>query len=331
MNQNRTLSVSAFALLAVFVACGDDDQGSTQSTGTDGTGAGSATTTGTGGNGVGGSTGFGPTSTTGTMSTTSTGIPPAPTVEVECDGHLYQCGDLIDNDTDGLMDYQDPDCLGPCDNTEDSLFGGIPGQPGPPCKLDCYWDQDSGTGNDDCYWDHQCDTHSIPDDFYPEPSLGDNCEYAGPAFEPFTGQSCMELSTMQSEVCGDVCGPLTPNGCDCFGCCELPSGSGLYVWSGSEGLAGDTVCTLDKLDDPTICHPCDPVPGCLNGCEHCELCVGKTVLPPDCLGGTGGGGVGGGTGGPECPDGILSCGTPDLPPCPANYYCITGCCQAVPQ
>jgi hypothetical protein len=324
MNRNRAISASALALLVAFAACSDDDQGSTQSTGTDGTGAGASTGTGN----AGGSTGFGPTSTTGTMSTTSTGIPPAPTVEVECDGHLYECGDLIDNDVDGLLDYQDPDCLGPCDNTEDSFFGGIPGQSGPPCKVECYWDQDSGPGNDDCFWDHVCDTHSIPDDFYPEPSLGSNCEYEGPDFEPFNGQTCQELSMTQSQTCADVCGPLTPNGCDCFGCCELPAGSGLFVWSGSEGLNGDTVCTLDKLDDPTICHPCDPVPGCLNECDHCELCVGKPVLPADCFG-DGGGGGGGGT--PECPDGIQACGTPDLAPCPPNYYCITGCCQAVPQ
>lgn len=327
MNQNRKLSVSAFALLASFAACSDDQSGTS---GTDGSGAGNNTTTSaTGGNAnVGGSTGAFNGSTTGSMSTTSTGIPPEPTVEVQCQGHVYECGDLLDNDMDGLKDYQDPDCLGPCDNTENSFWGGIPGQSGPPCKVDCYWDQDSGTGNDECYWDHGCDTHEIAPDYYPEPILGAQCEYKGPDFEPFNGQSCAELLAMQTDTCHDVCGPLTPNGCDCFGCCELPAGSGLYVWSGSEGIDGTTQCTLDKLDDPTICHPCDPVPACENPCETCELCVGKPTLPPECFG-DGGGGGGGGV--PECPEGVLSCGTPDLPPCPANYYCITGCCQAVPQ
>src|SRR5688572_7666857 len=35
------------------------------------------------------------------------------------------CGDCQDNDNDGLSDAADPECLGPCDNTEDSFHGGI--------------------------------------------------------------------------------------------------------------------------------------------------------------------------------------------------------------
>jgi len=234
---------------------------------------------------------------------------------------IYDCGDLEDNDMDGLVDYQDPDCLGPCDNTEDSFYGGISGQPGPPCKVECYWDNDSGPGNDDCYWDHGCDTHEVPPDYYPEPSLGDACEFTDLNFEPFNGQTCSDLLAAQSQECLDVCLPLTPNGCDCFGCCELPAGSGQYVWSGSEGLNGNTVCSLANIDDPTLCHPCDPVPSCLNECDECELCVGKLFLPPEC----GNGGT------PECPDGLQACGTADLPLCPSGSYCITGCCVAEPQ
>lgn len=37
---------------------------------------------------------------------------------VPCPKQVYQCGDLIDNDGDGLIDAEDPDCLGPCDDTE---------------------------------------------------------------------------------------------------------------------------------------------------------------------------------------------------------------------
>ncbi len=320
MDGLRWFIVSAGAALGVSAACGDDANTGTGSTGTDGTSvtgsggsAGGVTgSTGafTGGNGMGGAT---------SAVTTGSGIPPAPTVEVPCGNQTYQCGDLVDNDMDGLLDYQDPDCLGPCDNTEDSFYGGIPGQPGPPCKVDCYWDSNSGPGNDDCYWDHQCDTHSVPPDYYPEPALGAACEYQGPTFEPFNGLTCAALSAAQSQVCNDVCGPLTPNGCDCFGCCELPAGSGLYVWSGSEGLSGNTVCSLATLADPTLCHPCDPVPGCLNDCDPCELCVGKPFLDPSC------------NMGPLCDPGVTACGTADLPPCPAGFYCVTGCCIATPE
>src|SRR5262249_52372790 len=72
-----------------------------------------------------------------------------------CQGKVYACGDCADNDGDGRFDSDDPDCLGPCDNTESgALTLGIPGGNNAPCKADCYFDQDTGTGNDSCYWDH---------------------------------------------------------------------------------------------------------------------------------------------------------------------------------
>jgi hypothetical protein len=33
----------------------------------------------------------------------------------------------VDNDNDGKIDSQDPDCLGPCHNLENSFDLGIPG------------------------------------------------------------------------------------------------------------------------------------------------------------------------------------------------------------
>jgi hypothetical protein len=305
--------------VAAVLSCGDDQAG------TGGGGNGASTSNSFTGGGGGGfpSSGSGSTS----VSTYSTGVGPPPTEEAECQGHVYQCGDIVDNDMDGLIDYQDPDCLGPCDNTEDSLYGGIPGQNNAPCKQDCYWDQDGGPGNDDCYWDHQCDFHSVDPNYYPEPWLGDQCEYQGPDFNitPVM-QTCAELDAAQSTTCHDICGPLTPNGCDCFGCCELPSGSGAYVWLGSLGIDEDTVCTLDQVGNPAVCHPCDPVAACLNPCDTCELCLGKPFLPPECFNGEGGGG-----GGQECDPGVQQCGLEGQALCPSGYYCITGCCIAEPQ
>jgi len=67
-----------------------------------------------------------------------------------CQGKLYQCGNCLDDDNDGLYDSQDPDCLGACQNNEKGFFGNIPGQNNAPCKSDCYWDQDTNSGNDKC-------------------------------------------------------------------------------------------------------------------------------------------------------------------------------------
>jgi hypothetical protein len=324
----RTLKwgmVGALVLSAPF-GCSDDHI----NTASGGGGTGANTSVGGSGSSVGGNGTGGSGSSVGGNGTGG-GVTP-PTSIAECQGHIYACGDLLDNDGDGLVDTQDPDCLGPCDNTEDSLFGGIPGQPGPACAVDCYFDQDSGSGNDDCYWDHQCDPHEVDPNYYPEPANGTMCEYDGsnPVIPP-TGKTCDELDATQSQACFDYCGPLTPNGCDCFGCCELPAGSGSFIWLGSEGTTG-TVCTLDKVTDPTVCHPCKPVAACLNDCDPCELCIGKPEPGPDCNpGSTSSTGAGGGGGGTQCPAGVQECGLPGQPACPAGFFCNTGCCYQVPQ
>lgn len=275
---------------------------------------------------AGGNSGSGPSSGGATNSTGVGGVPPPPTDIVECQGHVYACGDLVDNDGDGLTDYQDPDCLGPCDNTEDSYFGGIPGQAGPACTVDCYFDQDSGAGNDDCHWNHKCDPHEVDPGYHPEACNGTGCAYDEGAITPGTSASCAELMMTQSQQCLDYCGPLTPNGCDCFGCCELPAGSGSFVWLGSDndcvGSNGGS-CDLASVSDASKCEPCQPVVACLNGCDKCELCLGKTTLPPECYEPDGGGGQ-------DCPEGAQQCGLSGQDPCPSSQYCISGCCIDVP-
>ncbi|MEZ4220693.1 MAG: hypothetical protein R3B13_07160 [Polyangiaceae bacterium] len=321
----------------------------TGSTGAGGTGTGS---TGAGGTGTG-STGAGGTGTGGTGATGSGGGTP---VVVQCQGKTYQCGDAIDNDGDGLIDWQDPDCFGPCDNNETGYKGNIPGQAAPPCKQDCYFDQDSGSGNDHCYWDHACDPNEKAPNFPPE---GAACAYDANTKVNASGGpvSCVQAKTSQEKACLDFCGPLTPNGCDCFGCCNVP-GAPTPVWLGSQDAGGNGTCTLKDIKDPLKCKPCTIVTGCFNDCKECELCLGKTTLPPTCFpgtggstgtggtgaGGTGGGGTGGtgtggtggsgGTGGgcavPQCPAGVQPCGVSCTPACGAGQYCLTGCCITVP-
>jgi hypothetical protein len=263
----------------------------------------------------------------------------------ECDGHLLECGDCEDNDGDGRSDAWDPECLGPCDNTEGpALTAGVGGESGGACKSDCYFDFGNGSGNDDCHWDHRCDPLSVAPNFYPE---GQDCALEDDRLD---GKDC---PADQSGTCLDVCRPLTPNGCDCFGCCTFPALAGQaengddgFVWIGAMDADKQGTCTLDGVEDAALCPPCTPVEGCFNDCKRCELCVGRDSLPDDCIappGGTpdggstggdstGGSNTGGSTGTPippedrRCDVGVQACGLAGEPPCSADSYCLTGCC-----
>lgn len=232
-----------------------------------------------------------------------------------CRANIYSCGDCLDNDGDGLTDAADPECLGPCDNTEDSFYSGIAGQSSAPCKLDCYFDL--ATGNDGCHWSHKCDPLSVPPDY--SPSGQSECAYDPSAAVPETSATCAELASQQVPTCLNVCLPLAPNGCDCFGCCELPPGSAQFAWIGST-LNGVGSCDSSHMDDPKACRPCTPVKSCFNDCGPCEICVGRPQPSPSCSAGTDS----------RCPAGMQPCGLPGDETCAAGAYCITGCCVQTP-
>jgi len=268
-----------------------------------------------------------------------------------CQGKLYSCGDCIDNDGDGRTDSDDPDCLGPCDNTESgALTLGIPGGNNAPCKADCYFDQDTGTGNDSCFWDHSCDPFEVAPNYYPEASLGNKCAYANdPNLGVGGGLTCSTAQQTQSNTCKSICGPLVPNACDCFGCCTIgpqaDAANKKGIWLGSlDKTTGAPSCTLNNLADPNKCHPCTIVSSCYRACGPCQFCLGDPptkVFPPTCyqsvpdMGGTPApdGGV------TNCPaflctdPGRQACSPTgsgfDCAPCPAGTYCQTGCCQPV--
>jgi hypothetical protein len=218
-----------------------------------------------------------------------------------------QCTDCIDNDNDGTIDAWDVECVGPLDNDEGSFATGIPGDNSDPCKQDCFFDGNSGSGNDGCLWDLSCDPLN--------PGAPD-CPY-----DP-NKQNCPGAP---SQKCLDFCGKLVPNGCDCFGCCliTLPDQTQVTILLGGN-------CDLDQAKDPTVCKPCTQQADCFNPCEPCEYCLGKTELPPECNqqpdGGMGGAGGGGQT---ECPGGAQQC-SPDVA-CPGGQYCQTGCCIEIPS
>lgn len=250
---------------------------------------------------------------------------------VQCDGRTTECGDCMDNDTDGVVDSRDPECLGPCDNTEGPiLLAGVGGETGGPCLADCYFDFGNGPGNDDCHWDHRCDPLSVGPRFDPE---GMACEFDAARVG---GRDCPDP---QSEMCIDYCRPLTPNGCDCFGCCTFDaiagrpaSEGGEYVWIGSvEDGTNDGTCTLEEVTDVDACRPCTPVGDCNNPCGPCELCIGRDTLPPECTPSPDGGVPPDGAipdGGVEyrCDPGVTPCGLPGEADCPVDFYCVTGCC-----
>ncbi len=346
-------------LIAAVVAAGCDETTNTGNTGgsastesTSGSatgGSGNGSTGGSGGasGGAGGAAG-GAGSDAGTDGGGAWSGMDGGFVPANCQNQIYLCGDTIDNDMDGLTDWQDPDCLGPCDNSENGLNLDIPGGDGPACTVDCYWDSNSGSGNDGCYWNHSCDPLS------PE---GSACPHDPKANTPGTSLSCDELLNKQPDTCLAVCPQLVPNGCDCFGCCVLYKGGMEYgpVWLGTEDANGNYSCTLDKLgapDQDTACAPCTQVKNeCYNGCGICELCIGKTVddLPPECFpppppdGGsssssstststsTSTSSSSSGSPPPQCPTGVQPCGLPGQDLCPVGAYCITGCCIVQPK
>ena len=118
---------------------------------------------------------------------------------------VMACGDGKDNDGDGLIDAEDPECSGPCDNDEGSFATGIPGDNMDACKQDCFFDGNSGSGDDKCEWNLKCDPKS------PGANLAKACPYDPNASCP----------TDQVQGCKDYCLTRTPNGCDCFGCCQV--------------------------------------------------------------------------------------------------------------
>jgi cysteine-rich repeat protein len=203
-----------------------------------------------------------------------------------CGNAIYACGDVLDNDRDGRIDLYDPDCTSPCDDDEGSFSTSLPGQ-NSDCKPDCNWDTNTGAGDDTCETQTQCDPQN--------PGELAGCEY-DPLF-----QNCPS----PSETCVATCLPISPNACDCFGCCEFDgvfrSINGEFAQCGS--------------DDTGACTTCTPQLSCLNVCDPqaCELCMLQepSELPDNCAE-------------PACPVGVEPCVEPYA--CGAGQMCRTGCC-----
>jgi hypothetical protein len=301
-----TLSVVSLALAGVGFGCsssddssGGGDGGSSGSgaSGSDG-GAGDASM-GAGGSGGGDGSGGG----TGTGGTPTGGYGIDGAISEFCGGDGCACSNGVDDDGDGDVDGFDTECTGPLDGDEGTFATGIPGDNVDPKWQDCFFDGNSGAGNDGCRYHTDC----------------------------LTGDKDMDDPDCQvSEFCINYCGDRTPNGCDCFGCCEIDIGTeSVNVVIGSD-------CSLEDIDDETKCPRCVQTTQCGNECGECELCPGRTPedLPDSCV--------------PNVPDGGTNY-PPDAPPppvytcdngeqvcslsmpCPSGYYCAQGCCLEVVQ
>jgi hypothetical protein len=218
-----------------------------------------------------------------------------PSNPIDCDGMTWECGDGEDNDGDGQSDLNDPECTGPCDDDEGSFQTGLPGD-NVDCNQDCFFDGDSGHGNDGCQWDLKCDPAN--------PGANIMCEYVG-------GQQCENSSPAAGEDCIMFCEQYVPPGCDCFGCCTVNGPDGpvdIFLNSGPD-------CSLDNLDGCEMCT--SQIDKCGNPCEPdmCEVCFGELEDPEGCDDNT-------------CMSEV-SCETNE--DCPTDYFCYLDCCYPPPQ
>jgi hypothetical protein len=270
----------ALGIASMAFACSGSDSGDNGGGGTGSItiGKGGATSASSGGATSNGSSG----GAIGSGSTTST---------------VTACSDGVDNDGDGAIDGFDSECTGAADNDEGTYATGIPGDNRDPKWQDCFFDGNSGAGDDHCRYATGCLTGELTD----------------------TDPSCA-----LTDDCVEFCRPLTPNGCDCFGCCtiQLENGSSVDVTLSS-------TCSVQNAGDSKACPRCTKTTQCENTCGECELCAGKTLadLPASCM-------MTPTDGDPPppthtCDGGEQICG-PDLPPCEGtSSYCSFGCCMPI--
>ncbi|HEX7480478.1 MAG TPA: hypothetical protein VF331_21945 [Polyangiales bacterium] len=236
------------------------------------------------------------TSTTmaATTATTDASVP----FPTDAQGHVLcgtrrcQCDDGADNDGDGLVDGFDPECTGPYDDDESSFATGIPGTGNKAKCMGCFFDYNASAQADDCRYNNAC-LDGLP----PGNAGGPMCSTCQP-----------------SARCVTRCQPRTPNGCDCFGCCEVKQETGSSVF-----VRLSDSCSMSKLANTKDCPRCVQSTQCVNDCGPCELCLGRTRqdLDPSCA--ADGGGLGF-----ACDNHEARCDAST--PCPLDYYCHLGCC-----
>ena len=214
---------------------------------------------------------------------------------LDCGGTTYACGNGMDDDKDGFIDLEDPECTGPCDDDEATFQTGLPGD-NMDCKQDCFFDGNSGQGDDGCNWSLTCDPAN--------PGANIGCEYTG-------GNNCNNQPPNQTDECVMFCTQFTPPGCDCFGCCTVNTPDGpvdIFLNSGPD-------CALDNIEACQMCT--SQIDDCGTPCvpEKCQVCFGETEPPEGCTDNM-------------CPNEMLACDS--NADCPTDFFCLLGCCYPPP-
>jgi hypothetical protein len=279
---------------AMIVACGGKSGGT--GNGTDG-----GSTTGDGGGTVGdggGAVGDGGGS----------GVPDGGVVS-GCVPGATQCSNCLDDDGDGRFDGFDPQCTGAADDDEATFATGIPGDNMDAISQDCFFDGNSGGGDDGCAI-HVCCLLGVTTD---ADCTQDN-KYDHNKCPPPIG-----TGAALSQQCINTCGKLAPPGCDCFGCCTICDPTTKVC---TDIIINPTV-SPDCSTDPTKCLTCTKNTLCGGGeCSaedgSCVLCPGQDPedLPDTCMGNT-------------CPNGEQTCGGAGDMLCPDTTFCSNGCCIGV--
>ncbi len=208
-----------------------------------------------------------------------------------------QCTDCKDNDGDGLFDGFDPGCTSAADNIEGSFATGISGDNIDPKTQDCFFDGNSGGGDDKCAY-HTCCLTDVNHD--------GTCPIGPPHYDP------SECTVTQQ--CIDNCAPAATGGCDCFGCCTICNGSDCKDIAVNPAISPN--CTQDTYNDPSKCLPCNKSNDCTGtpcGPGTCTLCPGQLPedLPPECNNTT------------TCPGSTACTATSG---CTGTDFCASGCC-----
>jgi hypothetical protein len=205
---------------------------------------------------------------------------------------ITQCSNCVDDDSDGDIDGTDVHCISAADDDESSFATGIPGD-NRDAKPDCFFDGNSGSGNDGCEIELCC---------------------------LLTDDDCGGTTDCSiSQMCIDFCAPASPVGCDCFGCCTIcQDGNCKDILTIPDSTPGWDCDNLDNLNDPVKCPQCFKVTECESSCDtgdgDCILCPGQNPdeLPAECDMQN------------ECPDGRQVCDAATA--CPILQYCANNCC-----
>jgi hypothetical protein len=233
-----------------------------------------------------------------------------------------QCANCMDDDSDTRIDGYDPQCSGPLDNDEGSFATGIPGDNKDAINQDCFFDGNSGAGNDGCN-QHVCCLLGATTKAECAAALVGIVNNAQSEGNKYDVTKCFAPlgSAVVPDKCKMVCGSYTPPGCDCFGCCTICDPlNPTQCFDIAINPATSPNCTQQTIADPNLCKRCTKAADCGNvtcGGTSCILCPGQdpSTLPPGCNGTT------------VCPEPQVACDS--MGACPAGTYCQTGCCIGI--